>query len=147
MKTRHITGTEWENYSPVRRKIVELYNESSDVHYEQPELDFEAIDDHSALHCFSIDGIGGGVLVEQLVGNESCAIITFAAIEPLCRGKGVGSELVSLAEETLRNVGIRLIGVQMNAYDKPNFWYKFGFTELVPFGNGVALIQASYFRT
>lgn len=140
---KHVRATSWIEYEPKRYEIVELYNNSQDVHFEQPGINKLVIDDLSCLHCFYKDGVKGDVLVEQLLGNECCAIITFAAIEGSQRRKGIGSSLVSFATKEMRKNDIELIGVQLNTFDDQSFWNKF-FSVPVSFGNGMALLTTSY---
>lgn len=141
MARLHITADNWQAYYPKRKTIVELYNKAQKVHFEQPGLNPESLSDKHLLHLFTRNDIKGGVLAEQLIGNETNAVITFAAIEPERRNQGITSDLVSFAALELAKQGVYLIGVQLNDSDGPTFWRRQGFVHPVPFGNGLALLR------
>lgn len=133
MTVKHLNAKkDWAKYLKRRVQIVELYNQHSKAHFEEPQLDYNQLQAPELLHVFFDSDVKGGVLVEQLVGNEDMALITFAAVESERRNEGVGTRLVEYATETLASKGIALVGVQINDFDDRAFWIKRGFPEAVP---------------
>lgn len=130
----------WLEYHKKRVSIVNIYNNSNKYHREVPEINPDTLEDKRCLHSFSFKNHAGGILIESLIGNEAFALITFAGLNQKDRGKGFGASLVQQATNVLKDAGVDLIGVQMNEFDDKGFWIKQGFTEAVPFGNGLALI-------
>ncbi|WP_105903694.1 GNAT family N-acetyltransferase [Vibrio gangliei] len=130
----------WKKYQSKRAQTVRLYNESCSSHSEEPEIDFSEIKKPSLLHYFGIKGEQGGILVEQLMNNESYALITFAALPKAMQGIGLGTKLVEFATQQLKLKSVRLVGAQLNHQDSHAFWLKQGFTEVAPLENGIALI-------
>jgi len=133
-------GDNWRKYHKKRMSIVNIYNVSSEHHKEEAEVNPANLSDKTLLHYFGFKNIEGGILVEQLVGNETFALITFAGVGENDRGKGFCGRLVVQATEVLRGTGVALVGVQMNMFDDKRFWWKQGFTETVSMGNGIVLI-------
>lgn len=142
MTLKHINAKErWNNYLKRRVQIVTLYNESTSVHYENPQIEYESLTYPQLLHCFYSSELQGGVLVEQLVGNEECALITFMAIEESKRGQGFGAKLLSFAEEQVVKLGSQIVGVQLNDQDDRSFWNKVGYIEEIPHQNVTVLLK------
>ncbi|BBM67901.1 hypothetical protein VA249_45470 (plasmid) [Vibrio alfacsensis] len=142
MTLKHLNAKErWNNYLKRRVQIVTIYNENSSVHSEQPGVDYSTLNQPELLHCFFDSDVKGGVLIEQLVGNENVALITFAAIEQDQRGRGLCTEILCFAEQQLQRRGIQLVGVQLNDFDDATFWKARGFTDAVEHQNVTVLVK------
>lgn len=133
----------WKSYRSNRIQVVKLYNSFSplaNLAHETPELKIEDLSKPTLLHFFGKKGVAGGLLVEQLMNNESVALITFMALAKENQSNGLGTELVNFAKSFLAQQSITIVGVQLNPTDGKQFWMKQGFTDTIPFGNGLALI-------
>lgn len=141
MQFKHIEATEnWRKYQSKRASVVEIYNLASDLHFEESHLEQSSIEFPEYLHAFSIKGVSGGVLVEQLVNSANLAVITFAALAESERGKGQMKALLDYAANTLLERGVLLAGVQLNITDNRSFWNHIGFNEEIPKPNGTAFL-------
>lgn len=108
---------------------MNIYNESSRTHYEEPLLEHSTLSKTELLHAFAFPEVEGGLLVEQLLGSEHLALITFMALDFSKRKQGVGSMLIQEAQAELMKEGIMIIGVQLNSGDNKQFWINRGFTD------------------
>lgn len=130
----------WGKYLKRRIQVVQIYNDSS-THQEEAHLDYASLEAPELLHCFYSSTVSGGVLVEQLLGNESYSLITFMAIDKRFRNQGIGTELVRFAETQMKLLGSSIVGVQINDNDSHDFWHKLGFTEETPHQNVTVLLK------
>ena len=141
MQFKHIVATEnWRKYQSKRTSIVEIYSSNSDFHFEEPHLEQSSIEYPAYLHAFSIKGVSGGVLVEQLVNSANFAVITFAGFDASDRGQGKMKSLLEYAASTLLERGVLLAGVQLNNTDNRSFWNHIGFNEEIPKPNGTVFL-------
>lgn len=141
-KHRHLTASsDWDRFIKRRANIVNLYNDSQSNNWEAPNLDRSKLTKPELLHAFWLKGVFGGVLIEQLLGQEHFALITFAAIHCEYRSLGIATNIVNEAVAQLKANNVQVIGVQLNPCDAPEFWGKFGFDELTPYQNGYALLK------
>ncbi|NOI32279.1 GNAT family N-acetyltransferase [Vibrio coralliilyticus] len=142
MTTKHVNAKErWSSYLKRRVQIVTLYNENTPIHQENPQIEYESLTHPQLLHCFYSPEAQGGVLVEQLVGNEECALITFMAIEESKRGQGLGGEILAFAQKQMVEFGSQIVGVQINDADERAFWNKSGYVEEIPHQNVTVLLK------
>ncbi len=129
MKIKHVTAEDnWNLYTARRRQIVEIYNKHSSLHQEEPRLNKHDLVDLHLLHVYFSPTAKGGILVEQLYGQEHLSIITFAGIAEDSRNKGICQALVEFAVNDLQGKSM-LAGVQLNVSDNDKYWYRFGWTE------------------
>ncbi|EKA5635850.1 GNAT family N-acetyltransferase [Vibrio navarrensis] len=143
MNKKHVTAkSKWASYLKRRVQIVEIYNEHSQYHREEPHLDYSKLVKHELLHCFYDPNVKGGILVERLLEQESIALITFACVEVPMQNKGVCRSLLQFAEEELKKIDCSLVGVQVNKHDNRDFWHKNGFVEEIPHQGISVLLKA-----
>ncbi len=142
MNLKHINAKRrWDKYHKRRIQIVEIYNSASEGHSEKATLDHSRLTDTELLHCFYDSDTAGGVLVEQLLGNEKCALITFAGVEVKHRHRGIGTKLIRFAEKEMARMGVKIVGVQVNDFDDKVFWERRGFSIEVPHQDVTVLLK------
>ncbi len=134
-------NSDFDKYRQARVTIGEFYNKSSQV---KENHNVEPTDFAKPALCwtFSLPEDKGGIAVEQLMGTENMAIITFAGLSEESRGKGEIRELIKAANNhLLYKHGSLIVGVQLNPTDNKAVWRHLGFVETSFVGSTEALLM------
>jgi N-acetylglutamate synthase-like GNAT family acetyltransferase len=125
------TEEAWQIYHRIRQvEIFDVVNISYDIHH-------PSLSDKNHYHYLFIMGKKIiGVLHLQHLTESACAIRTIAIQEPF-KNKGLGSDLIRLAEQTISRLGCQHIHLHANPLAL-SFYEKNGYKE-TPFPNDISI--------
>lgn len=133
----------WKSFVKQRARIVKIYNETHPFYDEKVIVEKSDYKDAQCCMVVRCKGVNGGVYIERLLNNESCAVICFAGIDKPSRGSDLCRLLIKYAYYYLRSINVNLIGVQLNDFDEIGYWEHIGFKEKTRMQNGCRMLLIS----